>query len=71
MKDLLMSKGFQLKQYPDGLFWVWFDRDLGSYFGDDYMTLQCTESFKDFTSSVAGYVYKLTEEEFLVEVEKK
>ncbi len=69
MKELLMSKGFKLKQYPDGLFWVWTTEDR-SYMDDDYTILQCTESFRDFTLGIGGYVYKITEEEFLVEVNK-
>lgn len=68
MKELLISKGFYLKQYPDGFFWVWITEHL-NFMDDDYMIYQCTEYFEHFTLCKGGHVYELSKEDFLKEIE--
>lgn len=68
MKELLISKGFCLKQYPDGFFWVWITEDL-NFMDAEYTIYQCTEGFKDFTLCRGAHVYELSEGEFISEVE--
>ena len=70
MKELMLTKGFQLKQYPDGLFWVWESKD--THFMDaDHTICQCTEDFKGFTSgSSGGFVEEHSLEEFTRMVEE-
>lgn len=69
MKELLISKGFTLKQYSDGLFWVWVSKGT-NVMDYDHTTYQCTESFRDFTMCLGGWVYEFTEEEFLKAIEE-
>lgn len=55
MKEFLIKHGFELKQYPDGRYWVLFTDD------DIY---QCTEDFRTFCSMIDGYVHYYAPEEF-------
>lgn len=65
MKDFLESKGFKLKQYPDGKFWVWKTNKKGLKSWEQAV-LQCTEDFRDFTfMDSTGWVHDgFSEEEF-------
>lgn len=71
MKDYLKEKGFKLKTYPDGQFWVWKSSKKGLESWEQSV-LQCTEDFKDFTfMDTMGWVYDgLSEEEFKKLVDK-
>lgn len=70
MNDLLVSKGFELREYPDGFFWVWEAAGRDDTDWDDYIIYQCTDSFEDFTRAEDVYVDKLSKEEFIKAVEK-
>jgi hypothetical protein len=64
MQEFLKSKGFKLKTYPDGKFWVWTSSIKGvkSY---DQTILQCSEDFAGFCICENGWVTDgFSEEEF-------
>lgn len=56
MKEFLESHGFELKQYPDGMFWVWKSNVKGipSY---EQTVLQSSENFDHFSAYIDGWVY--------------
>lgn len=64
MKELLLSKGFELIECKDGVYWVWETKDI-HFMDEGYKIFQCTEDFKDFVTSFGGWVEKHTETEFV------